>query len=109
MINNNNNKSEVTMTINTLKTWKEIVLMNNKDFQDLLKENTDKNYHTENVLYLAFRSKDVNLIEEAKIILFDHLHQGSLSHENSERRTQLMTKIKSTFLKTYQTTYWQCL
>ena len=99
----------MTNNNNRLKTWKEIVHMNTKDFQDVLKENTDKNYHTENVLYLAFRSGNKKFIDEAKIVLADHLTQGSLSHENAKRRIELLSRIKSTFLKTYQTTYWECL
>ena len=99
----------MTNNNNRLKTYKEIFSMTAKDFQDLLKQNTDTNYHTENVLYLAFRSGNKKFIEEAKLVLADHLSQGSLSHENAKRRTELLSKIKSTFLATYQKTYWECL
>ena len=69
----------MTNNNNRLKTYKEIFSMTAKDFQDLLKQNTDINYHTENVLYLAFRSGNKKFIEEAKLVLADHLTRQGIA------------------------------
>ena len=40
------------------KTKEQVKAMTQKEFQDLLVENTDRNYHTENVVYIAYRYGD---------------------------------------------------
>ena len=87
----------------------EIVQMTQEQFQDTLVENTDRNYHSENVVYIAYRSGNRDCIERAEDILDQHLSLGHLSGELSEKRNILMKDLRGLFLPTYQETIWRCL
>ena len=87
----------------------EIVQMTQEKFQDTLVENTDRNYLSENVVYIAYRSGNRDCIERAEDILDQHLSLGHISGELSEKRNILMKDLKGLFLPTYQETIWRCL
>tara|TARA_B100000886_G_scaffold321823_1_gene264354 strand:- start:765 stop:1079 length:315 start_codon:yes stop_codon:yes gene_type:complete len=87
----------------------EVVNMTQKQFHDLLKVNTDENFHSENIVYIAYRSGNQNYIQEAENILWKHEKAGSLNFELSEKRNVLFEKIIDLFLPTYQKTIKECL
>ena len=94
-----------------MKTYnvEQIQKMTQAQFQDVLVDNTDKNYHTENVVYIAYRAGDYELIEKAEGILFNHLTIGHLTTELQEERQEVLKQVRKLFLPCHQQTIWECL
>ena len=94
-----------------MKTYnvKQIQDMTQAQFQDVLVEHTDKNYHTKNVVYIAYRAGDYELIEKAEGILLKHLTAGELTTELQEERQELLKEIRKLFLPCHEQTIWECL
>ena len=91
------------------KTQKEVIQMTQKEFQDLLVENTDRNYHTENVVYIAYRYGTNAQIARAEGILGLHLQVGHLTPLNNDARNNLLKSLKDEMLPCHQQTIWECL
>jgi predicted RecB family nuclease len=90
-------------------TLEEIQKMTQAQFQDVLVENTDANYHTENVLYIAYRLGNKELIERAGNVLFRHHFVGELDAGTRKERDEVLKELKKSFLPCHQQTIWECL
>tara|TARA_A100001201_G_scaffold42810_2_gene43542 strand:- start:1442 stop:1765 length:324 start_codon:yes stop_codon:yes gene_type:complete len=73
-------------------------------FLEILEENTDRNFHSENVLYLAYRSENNDLINRAEKMWLDHMKHGSLTFENAEIRSKISDEARNIFVPKYNTT-----
>mgnify|MGYP001179951220 FL=1 len=91
------------------KTQKEVIQMTQKEFQDLLVENTDRNYHTENVVYIAYRYGDNFLISYAEMVLIAHLNKGEMTPKLQSIGTHILKCLKARMLPCHQQTIWECL
>tara|TARA_R100000773_G_C4123911_1_gene58039 strand:+ start:111 stop:431 length:321 start_codon:yes stop_codon:yes gene_type:complete len=86
------------------KTKKQVLEMTQSEFHDLLKENTDRNYHTENVVYLAYRYGDNYLIAFAEMVLIAHLKIGHMTPGLQKQRSHVMLCLKARMLPCYKQT-----
>ena len=91
------------------KTKEQVKKMTQKEFQDLLVANTDKNYHTENVVYIAYRYGDNYLTAYAEMILMAHLKIGCMTPKLHSKRSHVLQCLKARILPTHQSTVWSCL
>ncbi len=91
------------------KTKEQVKAMTQKEFQDLLVENTDRNYHTENVVYIAYRYGDNYLTAYAEMILMAHLKIGEMTPELQSKRSHVLQCLKARMLPCHQQTIWECL
>ena len=91
------------------KTKEQVKAMTQKEFQDLLVENTDRNYHTENVVFLAMRYGYDWQIQRAQDILKAHLEIGHMTPVLIEARNDLLKTIKAKMLPCHQQSVWECL
>ena len=91
------------------KTKEQVKKMTQKEFQDLLVANTDKNYHTENVVYIAYRYADAYYITYAEMILMAHIKLGEMTPELNDHRNHVLECLKSRITPTHQATVWSCL
>lgn len=91
------------------KTKEQVKAMTQKEFQDLLVENTDRNYHTENVVYIAYRYGYNWQIALGRAILKKHLKLGCMNPSLNEQRNFLLKTLKAEMLPCHQQTIWECL
>jgi len=91
------------------KTRKQVKEMTQKEFHNLLVENTGKNYHTENVVYIAYRYGDNYLTAYAEMILMAHLKIGCMTPKLHSKRSHVLQCLKARMLPCYQTTVWACI
>jgi len=91
------------------KTIKQVKAMTQKEFQDLLLENTDRNYHTENVVYIAYRYGDAYYITYAEMILEAHLKIGCMTPKLHSKRSHVLQCLKARMLPCHQQTVMECL
>jgi len=87
----------------------EVVNMTQKQFHDLLKTNTDANFHSENIVYISYRTGNTNLISEAENILKKHQDDGCLTFDNSQHRSEVYNKLINLFLPERRKTISECL
>ena len=92
-----------------LKTKNQIKAMTQAEFQYVLKAHTDKNYHTENVCFIAMRYGKEWQIKRAEDILKKHLEIGYLTPALSDARSGLLRMIKAEMLPCHQQSIWECL
>ena len=91
------------------KTKEQVKAMTQKEFQDLLVENTDRNYHTENVVYIAYRYGTKFQVAQAEMILIAHLQIGCMVPKLLTKRATLLNQLKAEMLPCHQQTIWECL
>ena len=91
------------------KTKEQVKAMTQKEFQDLLIENTDRNYHTENVVYIAYRYGNNYYIMYAEMILMAHIKLGEMTTELNNHRSHVLKCLKARMLPCHQQTIWECL
>ena len=92
-----------------LKTKNQIKAMTQAQFQNVLKAHTDKNYHTENVVFIAMRYGKEWQIKRAGDILKKHYQIGYLTPALSDARSALLRMIKAEMLPCHQQSIWECL
>tara|TARA_R100000995_G_scaffold67553_1_gene36168 strand:- start:196 stop:483 length:288 start_codon:yes stop_codon:yes gene_type:complete len=92
-----------------LKTKNQIKAMTQAEFQNVLQAHTDKNYHTENVVFIAMRYGYDWQIKKAEDILKKHLEIGYMTPALSDARSGLLRMIKAEMLPCHQQSIWECL
>ena len=92
-----------------LKTKDQIKAMTQAEFQFVLQAHTDKNYHTENVVFIAMRYGYDWQIQKAQDILKAHLEIGYMTPALIDARRGLLETLKAEMLPCHQQTIWECL
>lgn len=92
-----------------LKTKNQIKAMTQAEFQNVLQAHTDKNYHTENVVFIAMRYGYDWQIQRALDMLKAHKEIGYMTPALIENRRGLLETLKAEMLPCHQQSIWECL
>ena len=92
-----------------LKTKNQIKAMTQADFQNVLKAHTDKNYHTENVVFIAMRYGTKQQLARAEMILMAHNKIGCMTPKLHTLRSTLLNELKARMLPCHQQSVMECL
>ena len=76
-------------------TKAEVKKMTDNQFYALLKSNTKKNLHTENVVYVAYRFGTQYQVAYAEMILYAHKKLGYMTTELSDKRSHILKCIEA--------------
>jgi len=80
----------------------DIIAMSTSNFLQLIKENTNDNLHTENYVYMAYRTGDRNISEFAEDIYNEHMHQRCMTPFLIKMRD----RVHEMLLEKYTHTFW---
>ena len=92
-----------------MKTQKQIKQLTQAQFQDVLIDNTDKNYHTENVIYLAYRYGTRYHVAYAEMIHFAELKIGHMTPVLIKKRNEVLDMVMNNMLPCHIKTLSECL
>jgi len=92
-----------------LKTKNQIKAMTQADFHNVLKAYTDKNWHTENVVFIAMRYGTKQQLARAEMILMAHDKIGCMTPKLHTLRSTLLNELKARMLPCHQQSVMECL
>jgi hypothetical protein len=78
-------------------SYDDIIAMSSEKFLILIKENTNENLHTENYVYMAYRTGDRDLSQFAEDIYNEHMHQRCMTPFLLKMRDRVHSMLEDKF------------
>ena len=78
-------------------TYDDIIAMSSEKFLTLIEENTDNNHHSENYVYMAYRTGDRDISEFAEDIYNEHMHQRCMTPFLLKMRDRVHSMLEDKF------------